>query len=117
MEVQVSWVTDVLISCSLMEEVYDDEVTDAGRIFPVEEVNAWLEHEGKARLVRLDDFVSSRCSGRSMGMVLHGGAYNYLDVDRFVKFVLSRQWQERDALQLLTRTSDEHKFVVHELGG
>ncbi|MEZ5441587.1 MAG: hypothetical protein R3F15_08890 [Lysobacterales bacterium] len=46
------------------------------------------------------------------GSPVYGGAFNYLDVEAFKRFVLSRRWQMPESVLLLLSDEEDDGFSV-----
>ncbi len=108
----MSWVTDILLIFSL-EERYDDDGEEFERISALDNINAWLQTNGKGALDNLDEHVNS--GGKAMGACIYGGAFNFLEVDDFITVVKAQSWRARENVQLLVQKPEEERFTVHNL--
>ena len=102
-EKDMSHVTDVILTMSLLEEVGRDDKCPA-----VELLNAWLSERNKGELKRVDDFAGGR---KAIQAAVFMGAFNYLDIPEFVAAVASAPWEDRDSLALFVKDEHDERFA------
>ena len=95
----MSVVSSVVLVCSLCP---DDEAT------AIDAINAWLEERNQPPLAEISDHAAGR---KAMQVNLFAGAYNWLDEDAFIKFVMQQDWDEPEELALVV-TPEEGEVRV-----
>lgn len=96
----MSVVTDVIFTCSLL----DDDKPDV--------VNAWLarDPERKARLVCVHD---TKTGGKPIQAIIAIGAFNYFDTDAFVAFLDTIEWNYPQAVKMFVQEEhDDEGFTL-----
>jgi hypothetical protein len=106
----MSWVTDVLLIFSLAEVFYEDDGEEMGlkNVPALENINAWLQKNGKGILDNLDEYVIS--SGKGMQARVYGGAFNFLKIDEFIEVVKAQSWRKRKNVQLLIQVEQKERL-------
>jgi hypothetical protein len=106
----MSWVTTVLLIFSLAAVFYDDDGEEIGveNLPALENINAWLQKNGRGILDNLDERVIS--SGKAMQACVYGGAFNFLKVDEFIEVVKAQSWRER-SITYSSRTGRTFHYV------
>ena len=99
----MSYVADVILTMSLLEETGRDD-----RCMAVEAINVWLEEQGKGELKQVDDFAGGRKSIQAMVFM---GAFNYLCIPEFVAAVGAAPWQDEERVQLFIKNEEENIFT------
>ena len=105
----MSWVTDVVLCASHLER-FDEDLRLTETIAAVDEINRWLQEQGFGKLADLSEHMST--SGKAAQSPVYGGAFNYLDVGAFKRFVLSRRWQMPESVLLLLSDEEDDGFSV-----
>jgi len=101
----MSQVTDIILCCSLTEEMGDDNFP------PIMRINAWLESENKGSLSHLNRAMGGH---KAMQADVFGGAFNYLDIERFISIVCDAGWENPSFVQVLIKGEDDELFgLVH----
>ncbi|MEH2207720.1 MAG: hypothetical protein V7K53_27235 [Nostoc sp.] len=96
-----------------MAEVYDDDGEEFESIPGLENINLWLQENGKGVLDNLNEHVSS--GGKAMQARVYGGAFNFLKVDEFIEVVKAQSWRELENVQLLIQDEQEERFTIYTL--
>src|SRR5689334_2751580 len=99
----MSWVTDVLVLCSL-EECFGDTGFVPASVTPpapIAGLNGWLRSRGLGELVCLDRHAVG--GGKAFQAVVFGSAFNHLPVAEFVDAVRAQAWAAPGSVQLLTK--------------
>ncbi|GAA6623094.1 hypothetical protein [Scytonema sp. NUACC26] len=108
----MSWVTDVLLVFNL-GELYDDQDEPLEEVFPLNNINAWLQKHRKGTLDNLNEHVSS--GGKAMQACVYGGAFNFLKIDEFIEVVKLQPWKEPQNVQLLIHDEEDERFTLYTL--
>ncbi|QKG56237.1 hypothetical protein GKZ68_06005 [Hymenobacter sp. BRD128] len=104
----MSSVTNLMLSFSVSEE----EQTIASQL------NSYPNKERGFLLVSIDDDRLPRGwygGSKMMETRIYLGAYNYLDVDDFINYLRSIEWESPEEVQLFTKGQYEDKFTVYNL--
>jgi hypothetical protein len=109
----MSWVTDVLLTFNL-EEIMDDDFNELESCEALDSINAWLEQREEGKMDELSTHVKS--GGKALQCHLYGGAFNFMEVDEFIRLVLSQPWKRPDSVMLLTKDEEQDVFTVHQVG-
>jgi hypothetical protein len=107
----MSWVTDVLLIFSL-EEFYSEDGNRLESILALDNINSWLEENGKGSLGNLNEYAGG---GKAMQACVYGGAFNFLKIDEFIKVVKEQSWRMRENVQLLLQDEEDECFTMHTL--
>lgn len=113
---KVSQVADVILTCSLSEEL-GGHSPDGRQAPSFSKLSDWLTEQGKSApgfgLVRVD----ARGGGfKAMQCVVSIGAFNYLDIPAFLAFAWSLDWHSRDLVQIMIKDEEEETFTVYRHG-
>ena len=108
----MSWVTDVLLIFN-REELYDEDGEELEIIPALDNINTWLQQNGKGPFDNLDQQVFS--GGKAMGACVYGGAFNFLKINDFISVVEKQSWRERENVQLLIQDEEEERFTMYTL--
>lgn len=99
----MSQVTNIILALSLFEGVEDDTC------YPwVDVINQWLAERGNGKLQRVDALAGGV---KEMEAAVFIGAFNYLDIPKFIKAVDACDWEDRDGLSLFMKDSEAARFV------
>nr|CAS02625.1 putative integron gene cassette protein [uncultured bacterium]CAS02638.1 putative integron gene cassette protein [uncultured bacterium] len=109
----MSWVTDVLVLCSLEECLGENGFVPASQEppVPIANLNQWLLSRGLGKLVCLDQYALG--GGKAFQAVVFGSAFNHLPVAEFVAALQSQSWAAPESVQLLTKDEEAPLFVLH----
>jgi len=108
----MSWVTDVIL-CLSVEERFQDHSDFSESCESLDKINAWLGEHEQGKLDELSEHVVS--GGKAMQAFVYGGAFNFLDVEDFIKVVLSQEWKMPQAVQLLVKKEEDEAFTMHTI--
>jgi hypothetical protein len=109
----MSWVTDVLVLCSVEERFASGDFTPGSCPPPIKEINAWLGRGDHGELVSLDQHAIR--GGKAFQAVVFGGAFNHFPLADFLKVVYAQEWAAPGLVQILTKDEEEQAFVLHNL--
>lgn len=105
----MSDVTNVIICCSLMEEVFTECAFES-----INHINEWLQTHPRGcsggRLVRVDKHAGGT---KAMECCVFAGAFNYMPLQDFLRTVWKQNWQSRDTVQVLVQEQEDDKFTLH----
>lgn len=103
----MSFVTNVILTCSLMEKAGDDGVFP-----PVDHLNAWLTETYRCTLVE----VSAHAGGtKVMEAPVFLCAFNYLDEPEFLRHVASAPWDDPESVRVFLCRQEESAFDLVSL--
>ena len=111
----MSWVTDVLLICSL-EECLGPEgfsPTSQSPPPPVRALNDWLRTNKHGQLVCLDQHALG--GGKAFQAVVFGSAFDHFPLDEFLAHAASLSWSVRESVQILAKEEEELRFTLHSL--
>ena len=100
----MSVVTDVILTCALGEEA---DGPDYFSCPAVEKINEWLVKERYGMLRRVDDEAGGN---KVMQAVVYLGAFNYLDVDCFIKQLKEAPWELPESVRVFIKREQEEFF-------
>lgn len=111
----MSHVADTILMCSVMEETQEvADYRELGLCPPLAALNAWLDEAGKGSLV----YVSRYAGGnKALQSIVAIGAFNYLDIPRFVAYARSLQWEDPDSAQLAIKDEHDEVYKLYRLAG
>jgi hypothetical protein len=112
----LSWVTDVLVLCSLEESLSEKGfvLPGQGDPLPFLEANEWLAERD---LGALECFSQHLTGGRkAFQSPAYGAAINRLPVADFLSYIRGRAWANPNAVQVLIREEEQEVFTLHSVG-
>jgi hypothetical protein len=59
--------------------------------------------------------LSDHVSGKGMQTCVYGGAFNFLDIDKFKEIVKVQNWKARENVQLLIQKEEDECFSMYTL--
>jgi len=111
----VSWVTDVVLLLNLDEFWFEsDENDDEPEEIESESlrlVNEWLQERNHGHLVDLSAHAFN-AGNKAMQSAVFGGAFNKLEEEEFIEFVLRQSWVSPSDVQLLVKSESERRFTI-----
>jgi len=103
----MSYVTNVLISCSILEEEMS-EPERLGGYSNIIEINRWLEESGHGEF----RYLSRHAGGKKvMEAEVWGAAFNYIRLEELIDFIRSLNWLHPRQVQLFIQDEDEDIFT------
>lgn len=118
----MSWVTNVILIFSLeevfgkilkMEKVFYENLKTIETSPALININSWLEKNGQGTLDHLSDYAKS--GGKMMSARIYGEAFNFLDIDNFIKVVKVQNWRAKKDVQLLIKDEEDSCFTMYRL--
>ena len=107
----MSNVTNILISFSVIEDTTKDELEG---YLVIREINRWLKEHEHPPLCCL----SCHCrGGKAMEAAVYGQAFNYLELEAFCDFVLTREWRWLEMVQMFIQEQEEDRFRMLDFNG
>jgi len=103
----MSWVTDVLLIFSLAE-LFDENEEEIEQIFPLLNINTWLEENN---FYALDDLTPS--VRKRMQACVYGGSFNYFNSTKFIEVIQKQSWRDPASVLLLIQDEDDDKFKIY----
>lgn len=107
----MSWVTDILVTCSVEECTIPDEFVGKALPAPLQFLNEWLEENEHGTLVRLDGIATG--GGKAFQAVVAGGAFNHFPLEEFLEAVFSLDWSAPESVQVFAKAEVESVFTVY----
>lgn len=111
----MSWVTDVLVVCSLEERFATGDFTPGSCPLPIAALNDWLRKQNHGELICLD--VHATGGGKVFQAVVYGAAFNHFPVKEFISMVKDQHWVAPESVQVLTKEEESACFSMHALEG
>ncbi len=99
---------------SFNSEEFDETDDDDPELLdcePVRKIDAWLKRKHYSPLMSLNNGMLAS------NVVLFAGTFNKINVDLFMKYVLSRKWKYRSDLRLLYWGEEDDVFTYFEPSG
>jgi hypothetical protein len=104
----MSWVTDVVLFYGLEE----DEADEDGVSPCLAGINRWLREHDHQELVNVDEHLSV---GKPMQANVWGGAFNFLNIEKFLESVKAQTWQAPENVQIMVKDEEEARFTLYHL--
>lgn len=100
----MSRVTNIILACGLCEE------NGEGNYPPVNAINEWLLENGQHVGLK---YINGREGGHKVWeSEVFGGAFNFLDIEAFIRVVASAKWERADFVQVFINGHEEEVFGV-----
>ena len=110
----MSVVTDVILTCSIMEDVADDDIP---KIPAIDFVNNYLRADNRGEL----NYLNGNEGGTKYWQVnVYGGAFNWLSHDDFVRVLVAAPWRLPECVTLLIKGEEDEtmrEFRITERSG
>jgi len=76
------------------------------------EINKWLDEHNHG------PFDEEIDAGGEKGFEasVFAAAFNYLDTEKFINYLKSLPWEDRESVQIFVKEQEENKFTLYELG-
>lgn len=106
----MSLVDNVVLFMGSLEAQKQNDGTDT---FPaLERLNAWLASEKKGKLHLVDQYGTNQ---KGMECFVAIGAFNFLDVEGFMKAFREADWLDPDTIQLMFKSQEDDVFREHRV--
>jgi hypothetical protein len=106
----MSYVTNVLLSFSVMEDSYETDGEDIYSIMTL--VNTWLMERGYGAFGQHVDHVSG--GHKHLETPLFAAGFNMFDLGDFLDMLRTLPWKEPSNVQVFVQEQDEDKFRIIE---
>ena len=107
----MSWVTDILVICSVEECSTPEEFVGQALPAPLQWLNEWLEEKDHGQLVRLDGLATG--GGKAFQAVVAGSAFNHFPLEEFLEAAFSLDWNAPESVQVFAKGEEESVFTVY----
>jgi len=106
----MSNVTNVILSFSIIEEEY--ELQDFQHYKIMDKINQWLYDSKYGQFSK--ELTEYAGGNKVTETPIYIAAFNHFNIDAFVEFIKTLNWEEPEDVQIFIQTQDEDRFLIIE---